>query len=126
MIYVLDSDSVNFLIREHHQLQCRFRQALADIERFILSPIVHFEVTRYLDLKGAAKLRRRYDALIRDWEKAELIGGDWDRAAELWADLHDGLVDCHHCGQSRSDTRYSAMRVHWTFGIYLLPTPQSI
>jgi hypothetical protein len=59
MSYMLDSDSVNFLIREHPQLQRRFKQALADNERFILSPIVHFEVTRYLDLKGAAKLFKR-------------------------------------------------------------------
>jgi predicted nucleic acid-binding protein len=88
MSYMLDSDSVNFLIRENQRLQRYFRQALADNERFVLSPIVHFEVTRYLDLKGAAKLRRRYDAITRDWEKAELVGYDWDSAAKLWAELH--------------------------------------
>ncbi len=49
---------------------------------------MHYEVTRYLKLKGARALARSYEELVAAWERLEILGGDWDVAADLWAERH--------------------------------------
>jgi predicted nucleic acid-binding protein len=55
---------------------------------FVLSILVHFEVTRYLQLRGARQIQRAYQGLVAGWPLVELSTADWDMAAGLWATRH--------------------------------------
>jgi len=88
MIYLPDTDTVNYLVKKVGNAPARFRAETAAGASFALSYFVHFEVTRYLKLKGATQSHKRYDNLVADWQRIELQGTDWDDAANLWADRH--------------------------------------
>ncbi len=55
---------------------------------FLLSPVVDFEIRRYLLLKQATRNLRQYEALVESWVKLELNHSDWEQAAVWWAELH--------------------------------------
>ena len=55
---------------------------------FLLSPVVDFEIRRYLLLKQATRNLRQYEALVESWIKLELNHSDWEQAAVWWAELH--------------------------------------
>jgi len=55
---------------------------------FLLASIVHYELTRYLNLKGAHRLTRAYEDLTGSWQRLEVGFADWDAAAQLWAERH--------------------------------------
>jgi tRNA(fMet)-specific endonuclease VapC len=55
---------------------------------FLLASVAHYELQRYLDLKGADRLLRRYESLVTHWQRCDLGFGDWDDAARLWAERH--------------------------------------
>lgn len=88
MIYLPDTDTINYLVKEVGNAPVRFRAEVDAGASFALSLFVHFEVTRYLKLKGATQSRTRYDKLVVDWQRIELQGTDWDDAADLWAERH--------------------------------------
>src|SRR5262249_27301374 len=80
--------TLNHLIRE--------RPAVAEIaaarvrrgDELLLAAPVHFELIRYLELKGASQLIRAYRKLTRFWTLVDLTFSDWSEAALLWADRH--------------------------------------
>jgi predicted nucleic acid-binding protein len=88
MLYLLDTNVVMYLLRQRVPVAGRYEAALGQASEFLLSPIVHFEVSRYLVLKGATRLQHTYQQLAADWALSDLIGQDWDMAAELWARRH--------------------------------------
>jgi len=83
--YLLDTDITNYLIRGGPSVLARYRAAVLAGSEFVLSPIVHFEVSRYLRLRGARRLQRTYDELIAEWMPVELTPEAWDLAIDLWA-----------------------------------------
>jgi tRNA(fMet)-specific endonuclease VapC len=85
---LVDTNTVNYLIRSDAPFIDRYASEVRAGHEFILSPVVHLEVTRYLKLKGASRLQRAYSRLIPDWQTVELTAGDWDIAADLWAQRH--------------------------------------
>jgi tRNA(fMet)-specific endonuclease VapC len=88
MTYLLDTDTVNYLVKRIAPAKDRFRQAATRRSRFVLSPVVHFEVTRYLRLKGATGALRFYRRLITPWVMPQYISTDWDLAIQLWVERH--------------------------------------
>lgn len=50
--------------------------------------MAHYELTRYLRLKGAHRLLRLYDQLTAGWQPCEPSFEDWNEAARLWAELN--------------------------------------
>lgn len=88
MTYLLDADTVNYLLKRIAPATGRFRQAVQARAEFVLSPVVHYEVTRYLRLKGAVRLLRDYARLVTHWRPTDLRSQDWNLAAELWVERH--------------------------------------
>lgn len=87
-MYLLDTDTVNYLLKDRPLVSEHFHAAVLAGDDFILSPVVHYEVTRYLRLRGMRGAARAYANLIAAWGKMDLAGDDWDLAADLWADRH--------------------------------------
>lgn len=54
----------------------------------MLSPVVHYEVVRYLKLKNSLRVLREYNVLAATWERLEVVGSDWETASDLWAARH--------------------------------------
>lgn len=60
----------------------------ADDALFVLSPVVDYEVRRYLLLKGATRNLAQYEALTAQWVEPVFDGAHWQQAAMLWAERH--------------------------------------
>jgi predicted nucleic acid-binding protein len=88
VIYLLDADTLNYVVKGIEPAKARFRQAVAAGASFILSLVVHHQVTRYLKLKGAARVQRFYEDLTSDWLRVGLDDADWDTASDLWERRH--------------------------------------
>ena len=88
MIYLPDTDTVNYLFKKIPSANDHYWAAIASGATFVLSMMVHFQVTRYLELKGASHFRREYEELTVDWQKVGLDVSDWDEATRLWAERH--------------------------------------
>lgn len=56
--------------------------------RFVLGPVVDYEIRRYLLLKGASRNLAQYDALIAHWDKPPFDEAHWAQSATLWAERH--------------------------------------
>lgn len=88
MIYLLDTDIINYILRDTSPYLDRYQRELGAGARFILSPFVHYEITRYFRLRGMHRLQNGYHQLIQSWVQVEIIDSDWDIAADLWANRH--------------------------------------
>jgi predicted nucleic acid-binding protein len=86
--YLLDADTLNYLLKSLSPVTERFREAATAGAEFVLSDVVHFQITRYLKLKGATRIERFYSRLTSGWKLAALEWADWDTAADLWASRH--------------------------------------
>ena len=85
MNFLLDTNIINYLLRGNGTVRERFDTAAGG---FLLSPVVDFEIRRYLLLKQATRNLRQYEALVESWVKLELNHSDWEQAAVWWAELH--------------------------------------
>ncbi len=89
MKWVLDTNIISYLLRGDAAVRSAFESARdADDSQFILSPVVDYEIRRYLLLKGASRNLAQYEALTAPWTVSPLALADWRRAATLWADRH--------------------------------------
>ena len=88
MIYLSDTNTINYAIKSNAIVQAHFARGLAAGATFALSAFVHYEVTRYLKLKGSTRLARDYANLTANWPRIEIMTTDWDDAADLWAAQH--------------------------------------
>lgn len=88
MIYLPDTDSVNYIVKSVSPAVSRYQRAIESNAEMVLCPVVHYEVVRYLGLRRATKLRRRYDVLVQEWFPIELLREDWNTAADLWMQRH--------------------------------------
>jgi tRNA(fMet)-specific endonuclease VapC len=88
MKYLLDSDSINFALRRDVRIVARLTSAVSGGSQFVLSPVVDFEVRRYLLLKGFTRRLREYSVLCAGWERGTLSNDDWETATGLWVRRH--------------------------------------
>jgi tRNA(fMet)-specific endonuclease VapC len=87
--WVLDTNIISYLLRGDSRVRDAF-VAVRDAPdtSFILSPVVDYEIRRYLLLKGASRNLAQYEALTATWTAVPLSEADWRQAAALWADRH--------------------------------------
>lgn len=84
-----DTNTISYLLRNDRQVRAQFDSALEKPETvFVLSPMVDFELRRYLLLKEASRNLRQYEALVESWMPVSLGESDWRLAASLWAERH--------------------------------------
>src|SRR3972149_2829511 len=88
MTYLLDTDIVNYLLRRRPSVRTRFEGSVRARDTFVLSPVVHFEVVRSLQLKRSHRMLAFYTRVTAQWGRYEFAPGDWDLAADLWAERH--------------------------------------
>lgn len=89
MNWLLDTNIISFLLRGRAEVRGGYEAArkVADT-RFVLSPVVDYEIRRYLLLKGASRNLAQYDALVADWDKPLFDEAHWAHSAMLWAEHH--------------------------------------
>jgi len=89
MMWLLDTNIISFLLRGRSEVRARYDaiKGAADT-RFVLSPVVDYEIRRYLLLKGATRNLTQYEALIAPWDKLPFDAAHWADAATLWAERH--------------------------------------
>ena len=88
MIYLLDTNTLNYVLKKVPTVLGRFEAAVAAGADFVLCPVVHYEATRYYKLKNASRLLHEYQTLAAAWAWQDFDGNDWDTAADLWARRH--------------------------------------
>lgn len=84
---MLDTNALSDLLRDKEPVKARFTR-LRDLARFILCPVVDYEIRRYLLLKGATRNLAQYEALVAPWFEPAFDVVHWRQAAELWAERH--------------------------------------
>lgn len=85
---LLDTNTLNYILKDRPPVRQRLDEAIREGRTFLLASVVHYELTRYLDLKGAHRLLRLYEELTATWRPCFLSFEDWAGAARLWAELH--------------------------------------
>jgi tRNA(fMet)-specific endonuclease VapC len=85
---ILDTNTLNYILKRRPPAVARLQQATEGGDRFLLASIVHHELTRYLELKGAHRLIHLYRHLVELWIPCNLGFEDWNAAALLWAERH--------------------------------------
>jgi predicted nucleic acid-binding protein len=85
---LLDTNTLSYLIRGRQPVLDRFEESVRQGNTFLLSSVAHYELQRYLDLKGSSRLSGRYETLVARWQRCNLLFEDWNQAALLWAERH--------------------------------------
>lgn len=85
---LFDTNTLNYILKGRRPVLDRYEQAVQADCTFLLSPVAHYELARYLLLKGAHRLARDYNRLTASWERCDLAFEDWETAASLWAERH--------------------------------------
>lgn len=85
MIWLPDTDIANYLLRRSQPSASRYLEAMSAGDTLVLSPIVRYEVSRNLKLKGAVRLLREFESMTENWKMIDFERPDWDTAADLWA-----------------------------------------
>jgi predicted nucleic acid-binding protein len=88
MRLLLDTNTLSYLLKGRPPLLERMAERARQEADFLLASVVHYELTRYLDLKGARRLARAYESLTGSWQRLDLGFSDWQAAAQLWAERH--------------------------------------
>lgn len=88
MELLLDTNTLSYIIRGRQPVLDRFEESVRQGNTFLLSSIAHYELQRYLDLKGSSRLMRLYQDLVARWQRCNLLFEDWNHAALLWAEHH--------------------------------------
>jgi len=83
---LLDTNTLNYILKGREQVLDRLDDAIRNGSSFLLGSVVHFELTRYLRLKGARRMMRVYERLVSPWRRCDLTFEDWTAAAALWAE----------------------------------------
>lgn len=88
MRLLLDTNTLSYILKRRFPATHRMSEAVRGGATFLLCAVVHYELRRYLVLKGSHSVLRLYDDLVRPWERYELSFQDWEHAASMWADRH--------------------------------------
>ncbi|MFL6202730.1 MAG: PIN domain-containing protein [Thermoanaerobaculia bacterium] len=83
-----DTNTLSYILRGRQPVLNRFEEAVRQGSSFLLASVAHYELQRYLELKGAGRLQKLYESLVARWQRCNLDLDDWDEAARLWAERH--------------------------------------
>ncbi|HEX3531274.1 MAG TPA: PIN domain-containing protein [Thermoanaerobaculia bacterium] len=87
-LLLLDTNTLSYILKNVPPVPARLEDAVRQGKSFLLASIAHYELTRYLHLKGAHRLLRIYQQLTTSWQPCEPSFEDWDEAARVWAERH--------------------------------------
>ncbi|HKH43754.1 MAG TPA: PIN domain-containing protein [Thermoanaerobaculia bacterium] len=87
-LLLLDTNTLNYILKDVPPAPAKLEEAVREGNSFLLASVAHYELTRYLHLKGANRLLRLYQQLTATWQRCETSFEDWDEAARLWAERH--------------------------------------
>ena len=76
MMYVLNSDTVKYVLQQRAPVFTRYQMAAKNGATFALCPIVQFEIARILKLKRASNIESMFGDLIRRWQRIEYAAED--------------------------------------------------
>jgi predicted nucleic acid-binding protein len=85
---LLDTNTVSYLTKGRRPALDYLEETIEKGGVFLLSPIVQYELTRYLDLRGMSRLMRNYEEITASWRLCDLSFDDWRDAARLWTERH--------------------------------------
>ncbi|HYU31452.1 MAG TPA: PIN domain-containing protein [Thermoanaerobaculia bacterium] len=85
---LLDTNTLSYIIKDIPPVPAKLDEAMHQGKSFLLASVAHYELTRYLRLKGATRLLRLYQQLTATWQRCEPTFEDWDEAAWSWAERH--------------------------------------
>jgi predicted nucleic acid-binding protein len=85
---LLDINTLSYILKNVPPVPAKLDEAVRQGKSFLLASVAHYELTRYLHLKGTNRLLRLYQQLTATWQRCELSFEDWDEAARLWAERH--------------------------------------
>jgi tRNA(fMet)-specific endonuclease VapC len=85
--YVLDANVLSDILRKNELILSRLKHAVEQDARFLLCPVVFYEVYRGLLHKQASRQVMMLRELTANFENDELTRADWDEAAQRWARL---------------------------------------
>jgi tRNA(fMet)-specific endonuclease VapC len=88
MTYLLDTDTINYLLKSIGPVPESYQAALQRGAEFVLCPVVDYQIRRYHLLRGLTGLARRYAETVEEWRRADFTESHWDLAGELWAERH--------------------------------------
>lgn len=88
MSLLLDTNTLSYALKGRQPVLDRLEKAAWEGRTFLLGSIVHYELLRYLKLKGSHRLLRLYDQLVSSWSRCGLDFEDWSEASSLWAERH--------------------------------------
>ncbi len=86
-VYVPDSNAIIDILRRNETVLRHLTEALSQNARFLLCPIVYYEVHRGLIYAGAERQLAAFQELRRGLKYERLIHQDWAEAAQRWAIL---------------------------------------
>ncbi|TCT20105.1 PIN domain-containing protein [Thiobaca trueperi] len=90
-MYLLDTNILSYLMRGHPGVRARFERVRRSADdAFVLSPVVDYEIRRYLLLKGATRNLAQYQSLTLKWLTPVFDDAHWEHAIRLWAERHRG------------------------------------
>ena len=88
MRLLLDSNTVNYILRSREPVLSTFETRIRANAIFFVSDVVDYELRRYLELKRATRKFELYEQLTELWIPIGLGTVGWRRAARMWAELH--------------------------------------
>ncbi len=87
MIYALDSNTIIHLLNYNPVVIAKKEEAVAAGARFIIPPVVDYEIKRGLWYKPAPKKEAIYNALISHYGSGEMTPAAWAQAAQIYVSL---------------------------------------
>jgi tRNA(fMet)-specific endonuclease VapC len=88
-VFVLDSNTVSFYIRQNEKVIQKTRDTLFDGHEVIIGPIAYYEVKRGLLAIKAEKRLREFAALCKVLGIGQLDNSILDYAADIYGELRD-------------------------------------
>lgn len=95
-LYVPDTNFISDLLNQQARVTEHYSGSIDEEAKFILCPVVYFEVTRGFVHRPDPEDERAFALLAAGWRWEELNRPDWLLASELWA-------DCEGRGRRASD-----------------------
>ena len=87
MIYALDSNTIIHLLNRNEFVCAKKDDAVAAGKRFIIPPVVDYEIRRGFFYKTYPKKEVIYMSLASHYGIGEMTAGSWRRSASIYAEL---------------------------------------
>ena len=89
MEYCFDTNTIIHLIRGTPIVQKNKKKAQSDGSRFIIPPVVNYEILRGLIIKPISKHEKAYAIICENCSSEEMTVEAWECAARIYAELYE-------------------------------------